>query len=131
MKRFAVMLPLLLLISGCGDTWDKLTSWDGWWGHDRSVSAERTPVAVPDTLQLPVTSLRIAASYSCRTRNSIPDAPLSEYRKLLKVLGLERAVLVQPSVYGTDNTALLDALAAGVPFLNGAHSGNKRGQRAH
>jgi len=48
-KRFAVMLPLLLLISGCGDTWDKLTSWDGWWGHDRSVSAERTPVAVPDT----------------------------------------------------------------------------------
>jgi predicted TIM-barrel fold metal-dependent hydrolase len=40
-----------------------------------------------------------------------PEAPLSEYRRLLKTLGLQRAVLVQPSVYGTDNTALLDALA--------------------
>jgi predicted TIM-barrel fold metal-dependent hydrolase len=30
---------------------------------------------------------------------------------LLQVLGVQRAVLVQPSVYGTDNTAMLDALA--------------------
>jgi len=40
-----------------------------------------------------------------------PDAPLLEYRRLLKVLGIDRAVLVQPSVYGTDNSAMLDALA--------------------
>lgn len=39
-----------------------------------------------------------------------PDASLADYRALLTTLGVERAVLVQPSVYGTDNTALLDAL---------------------
>jgi predicted TIM-barrel fold metal-dependent hydrolase len=32
---------------------------------------------------------------------------------MLATLGVERAVLVQPSFYGTDNAALLDALAAG------------------
>ena len=49
MKRFAVLLPLLLLTAGCGDTWDKLTNWDfGWWGSERAVNADRTPVAVPD-----------------------------------------------------------------------------------
>ncbi len=39
-----------------------------------------------------------------------PDALLADYRHMLATLGVERAVLVQPSVYGTDNTALLDAL---------------------
>ncbi|MPZ39144.1 MAG: amidohydrolase family protein [Rhizobiales bacterium] len=39
-----------------------------------------------------------------------PDSTLSDYCHLLKVLGIGRAVLVQPSVYGTDNSALLDAL---------------------
>lgn len=41
-----------------------------------------------------------------------PDAPLDAYRHLHHVLGIERGVLVQPSVYGTDNHALADALAA-------------------
>src|SRR4051794_9812767 len=41
-----------------------------------------------------------------------PDALPSQYRHLLSTLGVERAVLVQPSVYGADNTAMLDALAA-------------------
>jgi 2-pyrone-4,6-dicarboxylate lactonase len=40
-----------------------------------------------------------------------PDAPLSAYRHMLKTLGVERAVLVQPSVYGTDNTVMLNAMA--------------------
>ena len=40
-----------------------------------------------------------------------PDALPGQYRHLLATLGVERAVLVQPSVYGTDNTAMLDALA--------------------
>jgi 2-pyrone-4,6-dicarboxylate lactonase len=40
-----------------------------------------------------------------------PDALPAQYRRLLTTLGVERAVLVQPSVYGTDNTAMLDALA--------------------
>ncbi len=40
-----------------------------------------------------------------------PDSPLDDYLHLLGVLGIDRAVLVQPSVYGTDNRALLDALS--------------------
>jgi predicted TIM-barrel fold metal-dependent hydrolase len=39
-----------------------------------------------------------------------PDAPYAAYRKMLDVLGVERACLVQPSVHGTDNTAMLDAI---------------------
>jgi predicted TIM-barrel fold metal-dependent hydrolase len=41
-----------------------------------------------------------------------PDALPDHYRHLLKTLGVQRAVLVQPSVYGSDNRALLDALAS-------------------
>jgi 2-pyrone-4,6-dicarboxylate lactonase len=41
-----------------------------------------------------------------------PDSTWADYRALLDLLGIERAVLVQPSVYGTDNTAMLSALAA-------------------
>jgi predicted TIM-barrel fold metal-dependent hydrolase len=40
-----------------------------------------------------------------------PDSTVDDYRTLLKALGCERAVLVQPSVYGADNAAMLDALA--------------------
>ncbi|MCZ6847542.1 MAG: amidohydrolase family protein [Alphaproteobacteria bacterium] len=39
-----------------------------------------------------------------------PDALPASYLALLETLGIERAVLVQPSVYGTDNTVLLAAL---------------------
>lgn len=39
-----------------------------------------------------------------------PDATLESYESLLQMLGVDRAVLVQPSVYGTDNTAMLNAL---------------------
>ena len=48
-----------------------------------------------------------------------PDALLPEYRHMLDTLGVERAVLVQPSVYGTDNSALLDALATAGPQFRG------------
>ena len=41
-----------------------------------------------------------------------PDATLESYQALLRMLGIERAVLVQPSVYGTDNRAMLVALKA-------------------
>jgi 2-pyrone-4,6-dicarboxylate lactonase len=41
------------------------------------------------------------------------DAVLSDYERMLKTLGVERAVLVQGSIYGTDNTVLLEALKAG------------------
>ena len=39
-----------------------------------------------------------------------PDAILENYQALLQMLGIDRAVLVQPSVYGTDNRAMLAAL---------------------
>ena len=39
-----------------------------------------------------------------------PDATLESYQALLKMLKVDRAVLVQPSVYGTDNRAMLAAL---------------------
>lgn len=40
-----------------------------------------------------------------------PDALPAAYDALLGALGVERAVLIQPSVYGTDNRAMLDAMA--------------------
>lgn len=39
-----------------------------------------------------------------------PDALLSQYQALLDNLGVQRSVLVQPSIYGTDNRALLAAI---------------------
>ena len=39
-----------------------------------------------------------------------PDATLTQYNALLAMLGISRAVLVQPSVYGSDNRAMLSAL---------------------
>src|SRR5687767_7510677 len=40
-----------------------------------------------------------------------PDATLKQYKALLATLGIARAVLVTPSVYGMDNERQLDALA--------------------
>jgi 2-pyrone-4,6-dicarboxylate lactonase len=48
-----------------------------------------------------------------------PDAPPSAYWRMLGALGVERAVLVQPSVYGTDNRAMLDAMAGEKPRMRG------------
>jgi predicted TIM-barrel fold metal-dependent hydrolase len=49
--------------------------------------------------------------YSDRRVYTPPDAPLPAYTHMLATLGIERAVLVQPSVYGTDNTVMLNAMA--------------------
>jgi 2-pyrone-4,6-dicarboxylate lactonase len=48
-----------------------------------------------------------------------PDATIESYRYLLSILGVERAVLVQPSVYGADNRAMLAALQAAGPGFRG------------
>lgn len=46
-----------------------------------------------------------------------PAASLEAYRQMLDVIGIKRAVIVQPSVYGSDNRATLDAVArAGEAF---------------
>lgn len=48
-----------------------------------------------------------------------PDCLLPAYRHMLDTLGAQRAVLVQPSVYGSDNTVLLEALDAAGPGFRG------------
>jgi len=40
-----------------------------------------------------------------------PDAPLEDYVRLLGILGLERTVIVQPSIYGGDHRCTEDAIA--------------------
>lgn len=50
-------------------------------------------------------------TYDPKRRYTPPDALLSDYVRMLSTLGVQRGVLVQPSVYMTDNAALLDALA--------------------
>ena len=47
-----------------------------------------------------------------KARRKEPDAPVSEYRKLQRRLGLERVVVVQPTAYGRDNRCTLEAVAA-------------------
>jgi 2-pyrone-4,6-dicarboxylate lactonase len=51
------------------------------------------------------------------------DAPLEAYQAHLDRLGCERGVLVQPSVYGRDNRAMLDALARAPHQLRGVAVG--------
>ncbi|HWI13064.1 MAG TPA: amidohydrolase family protein [Burkholderiales bacterium] len=48
--------------------------------------------------------------YKAERRYTPPDATIEDYVALARRLGIERAVLVQPSVYGSDNRAILDAL---------------------
>ena len=48
-----------------------------------------------------------------------PEALLKDYMHMLSVLGITRAVLVQPGVYGTDNSALLDSIASAPDRLRG------------
>jgi predicted TIM-barrel fold metal-dependent hydrolase len=47
------------------------------------------------------------------------DALPYDYRHMLDALGLKRGVLVQPSIYGTDNQAMLDAMAQDGQRLRG------------
>ncbi len=58
-------------------------------------------------------------AYSPERVYTPPDCLLPEYRAMLGALGVERAVLVQPSVYGTDNAVLLGALREGGDAFRG------------
>jgi len=49
--------------------------------------------------------------YAPERRYTPPDAPKERLRALHEHLGISRAVLVQASCHGTDNRAMLDALA--------------------
>jgi len=41
-----------------------------------------------------------------------PEASVAQYRHMLATIGLSRTVVVQPSIYGTENAVTLDAVAA-------------------
>jgi predicted TIM-barrel fold metal-dependent hydrolase len=47
------------------------------------------------------------------------DASPADFRRMLDSLGIERGVLVQPSIYATDNRCMLDALAQDPQRLRG------------
>lgn len=49
--------------------------------------------------------------YAAERRYTPPDAPYERLRALHDHLGIERAVIVQATPHGTDNTAALDAIA--------------------
>ncbi len=49
-------------------------------------------------------------AYDPKRRYTPRDALIGDYVRMLTMLGVERAVLVQPSVYMTNNSALLDGL---------------------
>ena len=57
--------------------------------------------------------------YSQKATYWPPDGPKEDLAKLHKTLGLDRAVLVQASCHGTDNRAMIDAIASS----NGAYRG--------
>ena len=48
-----------------------------------------------------------------------PPATLAQYKALHARLGITRAVIVQPSIYGTDNSVTLDAIASYGPNCRG------------
>jgi 2-pyrone-4,6-dicarboxylate lactonase len=48
--------------------------------------------------------------YVSTHENTPPAATLEHYLKMAEVVGIERAVVVQPSVHGLDNSATLDAI---------------------
>lgn len=75
-----------------------------------------------------------------------PEASLAAYERLLSTLGFTRGVIVQPSVYGTDNRATLEAVGTAPdrfravvvvdgtvskPDLLAMHKGGARGVRAN
>jgi 2-pyrone-4,6-dicarboxylate lactonase len=49
----------------------------------------------------------------------VPPATLDDYERMLGAIGCARGVLVQPSVYGTDNACMLDALSRRPANLRG------------
>lgn len=53
--------------------------------------------------------------YTAQRAYTPPEASLSVYNELSSSLGLDRMVIVQPSVYGKDNSCTLDMVAAAGP----------------
>jgi D-galactarolactone isomerase len=69
--------------------------------------------APPDACDCHIHIIGPAARYPLSERRAYTpvDASIEQYEHLQSVLGTQRVVIVQPSVYGTDNRCTLDALA--------------------
>jgi 2-pyrone-4,6-dicarboxylate lactonase len=48
-----------------------------------------------------------------------PQAPFGRYRRMLETVGTTRGVVVQPTLYGVDPSALIDALRQGRGWIRG------------
>ena len=85
-----------------------------------------------------------AFPYAPRRAYTPPDAPKERLAALHQILGIQRAVIVQASCHGTDNRAMLDAIASsggryrGIAIVDGSftekdystlHEGGIRGVR--
>jgi 2-pyrone-4,6-dicarboxylate lactonase len=57
--------------------------------------------------------------YAAKRRYTPPDAPAEKLTALHRHLGISRAVLVQASVHGADNSAMLDAISRDPANLRG------------
>ncbi len=80
------------------------------------------PTSSPPSIQLPVGAcdchLHIIGDpeeypFTVHRSYTPPISSLTQYQKMQATLGLSRAVIVQPSVYGYDNRVLLNALKQG------------------
>jgi len=49
--------------------------------------------------------------YTETRRYTPPGAPFEHYRNVMRITGLSRAIAVQPTAHGMDNSAILDAVA--------------------
>lgn len=82
----------------------------------RRPPAQRVPIGTVDThfhVFKPGAPLASPRSYTPQLLT------LADWQQLGQLLGIERGVLVQPSVYGFDNSVLLDALASDPDHLRG------------
>ena len=57
--------------------------------------------------------------YAATRRYEPPAAPIEQYWKVQKTTGLARGIVVQPTAHGTDNAAILDAIARSDGRLKG------------
>ncbi len=80
--------------------------------HDPDVGIEPAFAAPPRSCDAHFHVFGPAEKYPYGTdiRYKPPYEPLQAYLKLARRLGFERFVFVQPSVYGVDNTCMLDAM---------------------
>ena len=67
--------------------------------------------------------------YADTRKYTPPDAPKENLRKLHDVLGIDRAVIVQASCHGTDNRAMLDAIASSDGRYRGVCNASHEWQR--